>query len=193
PTSIDFAPQATPSQAFRLWPPGSAPVDPQARTQYSLFMGQYIKPGFRLLMVDDSEEDTFFVQTALQRSGAGQYFHAVSSVQEAINYMRGEGQFADRQKFPFPNALLVDLKMPGMDGFDLLRWLQQHPECKVIPTVVFSSSFLESDVHQVYVLGGNAFIAKPGSFEELLDLMQVTYNFWSRCQTPAPPSDEHCA
>lgn len=156
-------------------------------------MGNFIKPGFRLLMVDDSPDDIFFVQKALEESGVGQFFHAVSDGKEAIAYLRAEGKFADRQKYPFPNVLLLDLKMPGMNGFDILRWLQNHPECKVIPSIAFSSSYLESDVHQVYVLGGNAFIAKPTRFNELVDLIQTTYKFWSRCQTPPPPPGERCA
>jgi CheY-like chemotaxis protein len=123
----------------------------------------------------------------------GTFFHGVADGEEAVAYLRGEGRFADRQGFPFPNVLLVDLKMPGMDGFGLLEWLQHHPECKVIPTIVFSSSSVEKDVHQSYVLGANAFLVKPTTAEDLVDLIQMTYKFWSRCQTPPPPPSERCA
>jgi CheY-like chemotaxis protein len=88
--------------------------------------------------------------------------------------------------------LLLDLKMPGMGGFDVLEWLRDHPQCKVIPTIIFSSSSMDSDIHQAYVLGANAYMVKPSSSGELVDLMQLTYQFWSRCQTPAPPVGERC-
>jgi CheY-like chemotaxis protein len=156
-------------------------------------MGYFISPGFRVLMADDSPEDRFFVHRALDASGVGDFFQGVSDGQEAIDYLRAEGQFANREQFPFPNILLVDLKMPGVDGFGLLKWLMAHPECKVIPTIIFSSSYIESDIHQAYVLGANAYIVKPCAAQELVELIQITYKFWARCQTPAPPPGQRCA
>lgn len=159
----------------------------------SIPMGEFIKPGLRILMADDSEEDRFFVQRALDSSGFGTFFFGVKDGQEAIDYLRAIGPFADRKAHPFPNVLLLDLKMPRLGGFDVLKWLGAHPECKVIPTIIFSSSAMESDVHQSYVLGANAFIVKPTSPGELRELIQLTYNFWSRCETPPPPPNGRCA
>lgn len=156
-------------------------------------MGEYIEPGLRILMADDSEEDRFFVQRALEASGVGRFFFGVRDGQEAIDYLEGIGAFADRKAYPFPNVLLLDLKMPRLAGFDVLKWLSAHPECKVIPTIMFSSSAMESDVHQSYVLGANAFMVKPTSPEELRNLIGLMYTFWSRCETPPPPPNERCA
>ena len=155
-------------------------------------MGEMIKPGLRLLMADDSKDDAFFVQRALLQSGKGTLFKSVRDGREAVDYLSGEGQYGDRQKFFFPNALLLDLKMPGMDGFGVLEWLNEHPDCKVIPTIVFSSSAIESDVHRVYALGGNAYMVKPNNFEDLVGLIKLTFEFWSRCQTPLPPPEKRC-
>ncbi len=143
-------------------------------------------------MADDSESDRFFVQRALDSSGVGIFFRGVNDGQEAITYLQGKKPFEDRHEFPFPNILLVDLKMPGMDGFDLLRWLRANPGCQVIPTIVFSSSGIESDVHQAYALGANAFIVKPTSPGDLTRLIQLMYQFWSQCQIPAVPAGERC-
>ena len=74
----------------------------------------------------------------------------------------------------------------------MTTWLKKHPNCKVIPTIAFSSSFHADDVHQVYALGGNAFMSKPTRLDELTELIQITYRFWSRCQTPLPPAGERC-
>jgi two-component system response regulator len=155
-------------------------------------MGAFTKPGLRVLMADDSEEDRFFVQRALSASGVGTFFQGVSDGQEAIDYLEAKGPFANRKDYPFPNILLLDLKMPRLGGFDVLKWLDAHPECKVIPTIIFSSSGMESDVHRAYVLGANAYIEKPTSADDLTNLIQLTYKFWSRCQTPPPPPNERC-
>jgi CheY-like chemotaxis protein len=155
-------------------------------------MGQFTKPSLRVLMADDSEEDRFFVQRALAASGVGSFFQGVGDGSEAIDYLRGKGSFGDRKEYPFPNVLLLDIKMPGLGGFDVLKWLGKHPECKVIPTIVFSSSGHESDIHESYVLGANAFMVKPTSADELAHLIQLTYEFWSHCETPAPPPGQRC-
>jgi CheY-like chemotaxis protein len=144
-------------------------------------------------MVDDSPEDIFLVKRALDQSGKSQFFQSVPGAEQAILYLKGEGGFANRQEFPFPNLLLVDIKMPGVGGFELFTWLKNHQECKVIPAIAFSSSSLESDVRRVYALGGNAFISKPQDLGTLTELICLTYSFWSRCEVPSPPPAERCA
>lgn len=155
-------------------------------------MGQQFKPGLRILMADDSEEDRFFVQRALEKSGVGNFFFGVSDGREAIDNLCREGPYASRERFPFRNVMLVDLKMPRVNGFDVLKWLETHPHCKVIPTIIYSSSAEESDVHQSYVLGANAYMVKPNSSDELVDQIQTLYKYWAQCQTPAPPPGQRC-
>jgi CheY-like chemotaxis protein len=77
--------------------------------------------------------------------------------------------------------------MPGMDGFELLQWLKEHPECGIIPVIVFSSSRREADVRKAYQLGANAYIMKPRKLVELVDVLHSTYEFWSHCERPAIP------
>jgi len=143
-------------------------------------------------MADDSAEDRFFVQRALEKSGVGRSFQGVCDGQEAICYLAGEPPFADRTKFAFPNLLLLDLKMPRLNGFEVLEWIRAHPECKVIPTIIFSSSAFESDVHRAYVLGANAYMVKPASSASLVAQIKIIYEFWSACETPAPPPGHRC-
>lgn len=143
-------------------------------------------------MVDDAEEDIFFVQRALAKAGRDNLFRAVHSGNEAVAYLKGDGCFKNRNEYPFPNLMLCDLKMPGLDGYDLLRWLREHSECKVIPTVIFSSSSLDSDVQHCYVLGANAYVKKPNSLEEMSQALDALYRFWSICEVPPPPITERC-
>jgi len=165
----------------------------QPRSLMMFYVAYRTAKGLNILMIDDSEEDAFFVKRALDKSAVPYMFHAVVDGSLAIAYLRAQGDYSDREKFPFPNLLLCDLKMSGMDGFDMLRWLRDHPDCKVIPTVIFSSSSLESDIHQSYVLGANAYLEKPTSSDELAVTIQRLYEFWSRCQVPLPPPGERCS
>lgn len=137
-------------------------------------------------------EDAFFVKRALDKSGLRHVIQSVNDGTEAVAYLQGLSPYSDRKRFPFPNILLCDLETPKMDGCELLRWLQAHPESKVIPTIAFSSSALEADVHQSYVLGANAYIEKPASPEALSDLIHHLHRFWRRCQVPEPPQGQKC-
>lgn len=143
-------------------------------------------------MIDDSAEDALFVERGLRATGLEVCFRHVLDGREALDYLRAKGQFAKRKEFPFPNVVLCDLKMPGMDGFDFLEWLQKHPACKVIPTIVFSSSDDEGDIHRSYVLGANAYLVKPHDLRELTDIIKVLHTFWVRCEVPRPPPEEIC-
>jgi CheY-like chemotaxis protein len=156
-------------------------------------MSKRMNQGLCILMVDDSAEDVFFVKRALEKSNVRHVLYSVSDGAEAIAYLTGEHQYSDRQKFLFPNVLLCDLKMPGMDGFAVLEWLQSHPQCRVIPTIVFSSSSHESDVHRSYVLGANAYLEKPTTMEGLAETIRSLYSFWTKCEIPLPPPGGHCS
>ena len=137
-----------------------------------------------ILLIEDDESDIFFLHEATQRGGAGHTIRTVNDGADAVRYLRGEGPFADRHKFPLPNVIMTDLKMPGMDGFGFLRWIRSNPECSVIPTIVYSSSQLESDVREAYRLGANAYLTKPNNLDEMIETLRTIYTFWSRCECP---------
>jgi CheY-like chemotaxis protein len=137
-----------------------------------------------ILMVDDSEDDIFLATRAIAKASLPCNLHTSSSVQEAKKYLQGQDQFADRTRFPFPDLLMLDLHMPLMDGFDLLRWLRDHPLREGLPTIVFSASSEEQDVQKAYSLGATAYLTKPCSLHELQDLLRLTHHFWSQCRFP---------
>ena len=86
--------------------------------------------------------------------------------------------------FPFPRMLILDLKMPLLTGLDVLRWIRGHPNCSVIPTLILTTSAHERDVSEAYRVGANAYLVKPGSFDELVSLLKLMGEFWGRCQLP---------
>jgi CheY-like chemotaxis protein len=126
----------------------------------------------------------------LAHSGLDGTLTAVKDGEEAIDYLTGKGRYSDRMRFPLPNVIFTDLKMPGMSGFDLLEWLRANPKNAVIPTVVFSSSCLENDVEKAYRLGASSFLVKPHNLRELVRLVRTTSEYWSMCETP--PVLTHC-
>jgi CheY-like chemotaxis protein len=140
---------------------------------------------FKILVVDDSNDDLFFIKRALDRVGIGKTVNSVHDGQEAIEYLCGNGKFSDRQKYPFPTIILSDLKMPRMNGFELLRWVRDHPDCGVIPTILLTSSAIEADVREAYRLGANAYMVKPSKPEEMDELLRRLCEFWTHCERPA--------
>ena len=101
-----------------------------------------------------------------------------------ILYLKGEEPYTDRTRYKFPRVLITDLKMPGMDGFELLKWLQAHPECSLIPRLVLTSSGHEEDIKRAYQLGVNSYLVKPSSFEGLVELLRLVFKYWEACETP---------
>jgi CheY-like chemotaxis protein len=143
-----------------------------------------MKEGFPILIAEDSEDDALILNHALRFAGIKHPIHIVPDGGIAIKYLRGEEIYADRARFPFPKALFTDIKMPRVNGFDLLAWLRANPQFRVIPTMVFTSSGNPSDVSKAYDLGANAYIQKPHDLHSLMDLITVTLKFWGRCLAP---------
>ncbi|SPE59605.1 Response regulator receiver protein [Verrucomicrobia bacterium] len=148
---------------------------------------QLMRPSHSLviLLVEDDENDILLTHLAVQEGCEGHALYSVHDGDEAIRYLRGEGQFADRGRFPVPNVIPTDLKMPRMSGFDLLCWLRSHAESSVIPIIVLTSSDLQSDVLEAYRLGANCYITKPATVDGLIAVLHATSEFWSRCEWPA--------
>ncbi len=109
-----------------------------------------------------------------------------SSGSEAIAYLKGEGKFANRTQYEYPDFLITDIKMPNGDGFSVLEHLRKNPEQVIIPTIVFSSSDDPNDVRKSYRLGANGFHVKPVSIPELRVQLKILYDYWNTCLVARP-------
>lgn len=145
-----------------------------------------------VLIAEDEENDRFMYELTFKKIGI-ERFRCVEDGQEAIDYLCGQGQFSDRERFPFPDWLLLDLKMPRVDGFQVLEWIKQNPHCKVVPTVVFSSSRLPADVQRAYDLGVNAYFVKPVRMEEMVKTVALIENFWMVAERPLVSAEHKCS
>jgi|SRR6185436_16877039 len=137
-----------------------------------------------MLVAEDDVSDAELLRIAMRRSGITNRTFFVKDGEQAIEYLEGKGEFADRQKYPFPKIVITDLKMPRRTGLELLDWLQQHPECKVLPTVLMSGSALPNDIRKAYGLGAKSYFTKPSSLDELTELMKVLNEYWSSTELP---------
>jgi CheY-like chemotaxis protein len=145
-----------------------------------------------ILIAEDSEDDRFMYGRALEKIGF-KNVRFTHDGEDAIAYLRGEGKYADRGAYPFPNWLILDLKMPRKTGFEVVEWVRAHSDCGVIPTIIMTSSMIPADVKRAYDLGVNTFFSKPHSQSELVALFQEMLNYWCKAEIPAPPQARKCA
>lgn len=120
-----------------------------------------------ILIVDDNPSDARLLERSVQRLKLLTRLQIVSDGAEAIAYIQGDGQYSDRVKFPEPLLLFLDLKMPRVNGFDVLDWLKQHPEHATFPVVVMSTVGETTQVNRAYHLGARSFLSKPVDPEEV--------------------------
>jgi CheY-like chemotaxis protein len=139
-----------------------------------------------ILVIEDDPNDLFFLKRAFSSLETDCAMQAVGDGAEAIDYLRGVDDYSDRQRFPIPTLILMDLKMPRVDGFEFLAWLRREPGLKMIPVVVFSSSNLPQDVKRAYELGANSFVVKLQDNAALPEMLRTLAAYWLEiCETPA--------
>ncbi len=116
-----------------------------------------------VLYVEDEEGDALFMQRAFAKAGLGAALQTVGDGRAAIDYLAGAGAYADRAQYPVPNVVLLDLNLPVLPGFEVLKWMRSHPGYHATPVVVFTSSSRDEDRVKARELGANEFLEKPNS------------------------------
>ena len=144
---------------------------------------------FPILLVEDDPNDVWLVKHAFLNAGIVNPLRIVNDGQEAVDYLKGSGAFSDRDAFPLPKLVLLDLKMPRLNGFDVIEWMRHHQPWKVTPIIVLSSSALSQDVNRAYELGANAYMVKPADYRALERLFRTIADFWNAGITPTPNTE----
>ena len=137
-----------------------------------------------ILIVDDDENDRLFLSRALRQIAPELLTHTVNGGAEAMDYLEGAGEFADRQKFPFPTLVFLDLKMPGVDGFAVLQHMKANLIWATVPAIVFSSSTRLEDVTKAFLCGACAYHIKPQNAADREKLCRVLLEYWSMSEVP---------
>jgi len=144
-----------------------------------------------ILLAEDREDDVLLVRKAFKKAFINNPLQVVRDGAEVIAYLKGEGKYVNREEYPLPDLLLLDLKMPGVDGFGVLKWLRQQPSLSALRVVVLTSSEDINDVNIAYRLGANSFMVKPLDFQNFLEMSRFLTNYWLQLsktpETSRPP------
>jgi len=129
-----------------------------------------------VLIVDDNPDDIELLRLAFEKAKAPCAVMAAADGTEAIRYLSGEGKFADRDQYPMPLLVLLDLNMPRVNGFEVLAWIQQNATATFPLVITLSYSHLESDIRRAYDLGTSAYVAKPVDLDSSVSLVKLLIN-----------------
>lgn len=132
-----------------------------------------------ILLAEDDANDVLLIQRAFQKASLGTALKVVRDGEQAMDYLAGHGVYAQRERFPMPFLLLLDLKMPGTDGFEVMQWVRNQPELKRLLIIVLTSSNLQADVDRAYELGANSYLVKPVEFDEMVNMIQRFEAYWT--------------
>jgi CheY-like chemotaxis protein len=124
-----------------------------------------------ILLVDDDPHDVVLIRLAFRKVGIIDTIELVKDGREAMRYIRGEGIYSDRRRFPLPALMLLDLNMPQTSGFDVLGWIREQPFVSNITVVVMTGSQDSEDIQRAYKLGADSYLVKPTKFSDLVKMM----------------------
>src|SRR6266436_5380421 len=131
-----------------------------------------------ILLAEDRQDDILLVQRAFAKGEIVNPLFIVRDGEEAIAYLSGIGKYGNRAEYPLPDLLLLDLKMPKVDGFEVLRWVRQQPGFSALRVVVLTASDQIRDVNTAYRLGANSFLVKPMDFDDVVQMSRFVSDYW---------------
>ena len=131
-----------------------------------------------ILLVEDDEADIILLRRAFRNARVANPLLEVRDGQAAIHYLSGDGAYADRRRYPVPFLILLDLRLPKLSGFEVLEWIRDQSKLSELIVVVLTASDYVPDVTKAYSLGARSYLVKPGTFEELVDVVRQIEGRW---------------
>ena len=131
-----------------------------------------------ILLVEDDPDDVFRIQRAFRKANALSPLEVVTDGEQAIHYLQGQGIYQDRDRYPIPVLVLLDLKLPRFSGFEVLIWLRGKSDLQHLPVVVLTASEYQTDIDRAYALGANSYLVKPPDTDALLEMVKAVDLFW---------------
>ena len=139
---------------------------------------------YTILLVEDDDNDATLLKLAFKHNKITSRVQWVKDGAEAMDYLNGKGDYARRDAYPFPDVMILDLKMPRMNGLELLEWIGNNSHYRIIPTIVMTSSRQDPDIEKAYELGANTYMIKPSSFDELVEMAGKIHAYWKMAIKP---------
>lgn len=134
--------------------------------------------GSLILVVEDRADDVFIILRSFEKAGLTNPVQVVRSGEEALAYLQGDGKFSKRAEFPLPGLVVLDLKLPGIDGFEVLTWIRQQDGMRGLPVVVLTVSNHIRDVTRAYQLGANSFFVKELDLHGSVNFGKLLQEYW---------------
>lgn len=131
-----------------------------------------------ILIADDDAEDRMLIQEALDESRLKNKIQFVENGEELMDYLHNRGKYQNKEEYPTPGLILLDLNMPKKDGREALKEIKAADQLRLIPIVVLTTSKAEEDILKTYNLGVSSFITKPVTFTALVDVMKTLSKYW---------------
>lgn len=143
-----------------------------------------VEGAIEILLVEDNPRDVELTLHALKKNNISNHIHVVRDGEEALDFIFATGPYSNRDVSDRPRIILLDLKLPKVDGLEVLERIKSDPDTRVIPVVVLTSSREERDIVQSYQLGVNSYIVKPVDFEQFTQAMQQLGMYWLLLNQP---------
>src|SRR2546425_5506035 len=142
-----------------------------------------------ILLAEDDSNDVILFQRAMERaSSSADSMKVVQDGEQAISYLVGQGIYADRDLYPLPALLLLDLKMPRKSGLEVLAWLRKQPQLRHLIVVFLTSSNSAEDIRLAYEAGANSYLVKPVEFTEMVEMIRTVSFYWLELNENLPLS-----
>ena len=168
------------------------PISERLKTIYRFPEINRLMPEHSVILIAEDEEDyILLIRKAFAEAGIKNPVHVVSTGHEAMTYLKGEGQYANREEYPLPDLFMLDLKLPGFSGFEIIGWIRGQPSLSGLRILVLTSSDQMKDVNDAYRLGANSFLMKPYDFADLVEFGKFIREFWlkmSKCPESFRPA-----
>lgn len=148
------------------------------------------KTKVEILIADDDAEDRMLIKDALHESKLRNNVQEVENGEELLEYLTNNGKYSDKEKFPAPGIILLDLNMPRKDGREALKEIKANPELRKIPVIILTTSKAEEDILRTYDLGISSYITKPVTFSAMVDVMKTLNKYWLEI-VELPESHKH--
>lgn len=137
-----------------------------------------------ILLVEDEENDVIFMKMTLEKGGLASALQVAEDGQQALDYLSGKGEFADRARFPVPALVFLDLKLPHVMGMDVLKWIREQPEMDTMVVIMLTSSQQGTDIRRACSLGANSYLVKPSSPAGLTEIVDLVKRYWLNLNQP---------
>jgi CheY-like chemotaxis protein len=143
-------------------------------------------PSQTILLVEDYDDDVFAMERALAKANITNPLQVVTDGQRALDYLSGTGQYANRTQYPLPFLIFLDLKLPFVDGFEILAWIRQQSALKSVIVIVLTGSAETRDKDKAYALGARSYLVKPPTPETLHGVCESLKSYWLSKATETP-------